>query len=224
VLVLANTQFLRGFDHFAIGFGMVGKQESSGKRAPGNSERRSKGLRTGSFSGSDWLVVGVGTPASGDDEIGLALVRDLSAKAEYAGRCRLLECADAAMVASSLLEWQKPAVLVDAADMGLAPGAFRFFSDGNAAMTIKSSTVSTHGLGLAEGLALARTLGYNRPIRIFGVQPFDISPKQGLTREMAGLLPSILAALNKACSGLQQSGGGDTAGRNRSLAKGDNGK
>lgn len=157
-----------------------------------------------SSSDSDWLVVGVGSPAGGDDEIGLALVRALSRQAEYAGRCVLLECADTATVASSLLEWQKPAVLVDAADMGLIPGTHRFFPDGDAAITLKTSSVSTHGLGLAEGLELARTLGYNRAIRVFGVQPFDVSPKQGLTPEMSKLFPSLLEALKNACSGLQQ--------------------
>ncbi|MBN2242610.1 MAG: hydrogenase maturation protease [Acidobacteria bacterium] len=177
-----------------------------------SSRIRSGDLRAGPLAGSDWLVVGVGTPGSGDDEIGLALVRDLSRQAEYSGRCRLLECADAAMVASALLDWQKPVVLVDAADMGLAPGEFRFFSDGNAALTVKAGSVSSHGLGLAEGLALARALGHDRAIRIFGVQPFDVSPKQGLTREMSGLFPSILAALNKACSRLQQAECRDAAG------------
>ena len=157
-----------------------------------------------SHSVSDWLVVGVGTPASGDDEIGLALVRALSRQAEYAGRCMLLECADAAMVASSLLEWQQPAIVVDAADMGIAPGQYRFFPDSNAAVTLKTSSVSTHGLGLAEGLELARTLGYDHGICIFGVQPFDLSPKQGLTPEMSRLFPSLLAALENACSQTQE--------------------
>ena len=158
----------------------------------------------GSFTDSDWLVVGTGTPASSDDEIGLALVRALSRELEYAERCILLECADAATVASSLLEWQKPVILVDAADMGLAPGEYGYFSDNNVAITMKTSSVSTHGLGLAEGLELARALGYDRTIGIFGVQPFDISPKQGLTREMSKRLPSLLAALKNICSRLQQ--------------------
>ena len=157
-----------------------------------------------SYPVSDWLIVGVGTPASGDDEIGLALVRALSRQAEYTGRCVFLECADAAMVASSLLEWQQSAILVDAADMGLAPGEYRFFADSNAAITLKASSVSTHGLGLAEGLELARALGYDRDLRIFGIQPFDLSPKQGLTPEMTKIFPLLLAALKNACSRMQE--------------------
>jgi hydrogenase maturation protease len=167
-----------------------------------NFGQRSKTCRTGSFTDSDWIVVGVGTPASGDDEIGLSLVRALSLQEEFAGRCILLECADAATVASSLLEWQKPVILVDAADMGLTQGEYRFFPDSSASIAIKGSSVSTHGLGLADGLELARTLGYDRAVRIFGVQPFDVSPKQGLTPKMSELFPSILDALKNACSRL----------------------
>jgi hydrogenase maturation protease len=161
--------------------------------------------RDAGAAGSDWLIVGVGTPACSDDEIGLALVRALGRSEAYAPRCLLLEYADAALVASSLLQWQKPAVLIDAADMGLAPGSYRFFADHRASITLKDSSVSTHGLGLAEGLELARTLGYDFPIRIFGIQPFDLSPKQGLTREMTELFPELLRALEDACSRLPRS-------------------
>jgi hydrogenase maturation protease len=142
-------------------------------------------------------------PTGCDDQIGLALVRSLSSEAGYAGHCVLLECADAAMVASSLLEWQRPVVLVDAADMGFAPGEYRFFPDDKAAMTLKTSSVSTHGLGLAEGLEIARSLGYDHPVHIFGVQPFDVSPKQELSQEMAELFPTLLSALKNACIQLQ---------------------
>jgi hydrogenase maturation protease len=161
---------------------------------------RPKEFRTHSepAAGADWLFVGVGTPASSDDEIGLALVRALSGEADYTARCMLLEYADAATVTSSLLERQKPAILVDAADMGIAPGEHRFFSDSDAAMIVKTSSVSTHGLGLADGLALARSLGYDCPVRIFGVQPFDLSPRQGLTREMSAQFPFLLQALKEA--------------------------
>ena len=99
-----------------------------------------------------------------------------------------------------LLEWHRPVILVDAANMDLAPGEYRFFSDRDASMILKTSSVSTHGLGLAEGLELARTLGFDQAACIFGVQPFDLSPGQGLTPEMTSRFPSLLDALREACS------------------------
>jgi hydrogenase maturation protease len=149
---------------------------------------------------SEWQIAGLGTYLGHDDEIGLALVRALSAEEAFAARCVLLESADAATVASSILEWQQPVILVDAANMGLGPGEYRFFPDGDASVIIKTSSVSTHGLGLAEGLELARTLGFNRAVCIFGIQPFDLSPGQGLAPEMISRFPLLLAALREVCS------------------------
>ena len=148
--------------------------------------------------GARWLVAGAGTPAAGDDEIGLALVRALSRDADHAARCRLLECADAAMVATALLEWRQPVLLVDAADMGLAPGSYRFFPERHASIALKTSSVSTHGLSLADGLELAKTLGFDLPVYIFGVQPFDVSPRRGMTPGMTALFPRLLEALKDA--------------------------
>lgn len=152
--------------------------------------------------GLDWQIVGIGSYFNSDDEIGLALVRALSEKADWASRCVLWEGADAATIASALLEWCKPTVLVDAANMDLPPGEHRFFPDQDATVFIKDSSVSTHGLGLAEGLQLARNLGFEQPVRIFAVQPFDLSPREGLTPEMAAGFPALLTALKADCSQL----------------------
>jgi hydrogenase maturation protease len=149
-----------------------------------------------------WLVVGIGSSLGSDDAIGLALAGALSQEPEWAERCILWEGADAATIASSLLEWCRPAVLIDAADMDLPAGEYRFFPDRDASAVLKDDSVSTHGLGLAEGLQLARNLGFDQPVRIFAVQPFDLSPRQGLTPEMAARFPVLLSALKAACSQL----------------------
>lgn len=148
---------------------------------------------------SEWRIVGLGTCLGRDDAIGLALVGELAMEAAFAPRCLLLESADAATVAASLLDWQCPVILVDAANMGLAPGECRFFSDSDASIILEDSSVSTHGLGLAEGLELARTLGFDQSACIFGVQPFDLSPGQALSPEMTGRFPLLIAELRKVC-------------------------
>jgi hydrogenase maturation protease len=159
----------------------------------------------GPEAGLAWLVVGLGTRLSSDDEIGLALVQAFSLETEFPESCILLESADAAAVASELLEWQRPVILVDAADMGLVPGEYRVFSDKDASIILKDDSVSTHGLGLAEGLEIARALGFDRPAAIFGIQPFDFSPKQGLTPEMKDRFPSLLEALKDAWRNVEKS-------------------
>jgi hydrogenase maturation protease len=151
---------------------------------------------------SEWQIVGLGSYLSSDDEIGLALVQALSQDAGFAGRCVILESADAATVASMIIEWRRPLILVDAADMNLDPGECRFFADSEASVVIKTSSASTHGLGLAEGLALARALGFDQPVFILGIQPYDLSPRRGLTSEMSARFSALLATLKNACSQL----------------------
>jgi hydrogenase maturation protease len=124
-------------------------------------------------------------------------VERLAEDPDLAPECALLENADAATVAAALMDWQCEVILVDAADMGVAPGDLRFFSDAEASMIMKSDAVSTHGLGLADGLALARALGFDRKVHVFGVQPFDLAPRAGLTKEMTERLPELLAQLRR---------------------------
>lgn len=145
-------------------------------------------------------MVGLGSTLGSDDGVGLALVQALSQDEALAKRCVLLESADAATIASSLIEWRRPVILVDAADMALAPGEWRFFEEKDAAAILKSSSVSTHSLGIAEGLELARMLDFDQSAYIFGIQPFDLSPGLGLTPEMTAKFPLLFSALRTACS------------------------
>ena len=110
-------------------------------------------------AGPGRLIVGIGSYLSRDDEIGLALVGALSREPTWTVWCVLLDSADIATVASSLLEWDKSVVLVDAANMGLAPGEFRFFPERDAALFMKDDSVSTHGFGLAGRLAAGEKPG-----------------------------------------------------------------
>jgi hydrogenase maturation protease len=144
-------------------------------------------------------VVGLGSRMGRDDGIGLSLVSDLAADDEALGeRCVLLEGADMATLALFLMEQASPVILVDAADMGMAPGAYRLFDEQEARLILRSDSVSTHGFGLAEGLGIARALGFEAPVRIFGAQPFDLSFEPGLTDEMAAQYPELLSALRRA--------------------------
>ncbi len=140
-------------------------------------------------------VIGIGTRTGTDDQIGLKLVEIVK---DMAGMPRtdfeLWEGVDAAAVAGSLLEIEGPVVIVDAADIGVAPGDCRFFNERAAALHIKTDSVSTHGLGIAEGLALARELGFGQPLGVFAVQPFDLSPGLSLSPEMEDRV-SVLAAV-----------------------------
>ncbi len=163
----------------------------------------------------DWTgltVAGIGSQVSCDDGIGLTLVRALSERPLLSGiTARLWEDADALTLAHLLLESEQPVLLVDCADMRLDSGCWRLFSDANAGLNMQSRTLSTHGLGLAEALSIARTLGLAQRVHIFGIQPFDLAPICDLSPEMKQRLPRLLRALEGAVVSLTSGFGGEGA-------------
>ncbi len=142
------------------------------------------------------IVIGVGTRLGRDDAVGLLLVERLVEEGTVdTADALFLEGVDAATVAAHLFELRRPVVIVDCADMGLPAGTFRAFDESAARLTLRVDATSTHGLGLPEGLALARALGFGEAVRVFAVQPFDLSPGMGLSPEMAALMPRLVEAL-----------------------------
>ena len=145
------------------------------------------------------VVVGIGSRLSRDDGIGLVLVEALIDDGTLPrDDALLLENADAATVASTLLELNCPLLLVDCADVGRLPGTHHLLDETMAQTKLATDTASTHGLGLADGLAIARELGFSEAVTIFAVQPYDLSPRPGLTPELTARLPKLLSALKDA--------------------------
>ncbi len=101
------------------------------------------------------MIIGLGQLAAGDDAVGLLVARALGAR----------ECADASLVLA-LLEDQR-VVIVDAVVGGGAPGDVLELDP--AALATGPQPVSTHGLGVAEAIAMARTLYGTIDVAIVGI-------------------------------------------------------
>ncbi len=156
-------------------------------------------------------VAGIGSPVSCDDGVGLVLVEALSATTHLPGVTTCLwEDADALTLAHRLLESGQPVLIVDCADMGLQHGCWRLFSEPDTGLKAQSRTLSTHGLGLAEALSIARALGFSQEVHIFGIQPFDLAPIGDLSAQMKGRLPGLLEALQGVVESLASARGGRT--------------
>ncbi|MFN3076451.1 MAG: hydrogenase maturation protease [Alphaproteobacteria bacterium] len=140
-------------------------------------------------------VIGVGNRFAGDDGVGLVLAEALAEAPPCPGYSVMpREQADALTLAHDLLELPGPALIVDCADMGVGEGEWRCLSLPEE-LAAPSPSLSTHGLGLSEALALARALGYPHAVHLFGVQPYSLAMRSGLTRDMAARLPEILTGL-----------------------------
>lgn len=139
-------------------------------------------------------VIAVGNPFCGDDGVGAAVLAALGA-AVPAG----LELVDLGTDALALLEHLAPGtpcVVVDAASMGLAPGAVAAFRPEEARLRIRGDGLSLHGLGLAEAFALAGQLGrMPDDLLVVGVEPARVTPGTGLSDAVAAAVPRVVGLI-----------------------------
>ncbi|MGZ3460692.1 MAG: hydrogenase maturation protease, partial [Archangium sp.] len=136
-------------------------------------------------------VIGLGQAAAGDDEVGLAVIEHLRARGVPEG-LELLQAAEPSALLP-LLETEGPVVLVDAVLAAPAGEVLVLAPDELEQRGL--STMSTHGLGVAQAVALARLLspsGVSPSIRIVGV---SISRPERFRR---GLSPEVAAAVPRA--------------------------
>lgn len=142
-------------------------------------------------------VIGVGNRFRTDDGVGLALVERLSVSGADVA-IHLWEQHDALALVNDALELDGELLIVDCADMGLKPGEWRLFSDSNVRLGRDGDALSTHGVGLAEAIALLRHLDFNHSIHLFGVQPSNLSQGNHLSELIAERLDSMSGALQRA--------------------------
>lgn len=102
-------------------------------------------------------VIGLGNELRGDDAVGLLAVRRL--RGSVGDRAEVIE---AAMVGVELLELMKGAqvvLLIDAARSGRTPGTIHRLDASAGPIAPELFPCSTHAVGVAEAVELARTLG-----------------------------------------------------------------
>jgi hydrogenase maturation protease len=104
------------------------------------------------------VVVGVGNPDCGDDGVGHLVVRLLHGR--LPDGTRFVTQSGSATELLALFAESDAVLLIDAAQSGAPPGTIHRIdcNDGTVALPTKSAA-SSHGLGVAEAIGLARALG-----------------------------------------------------------------
>lgn len=133
------------------------------------------------------LVIGCGHPDCGDDAAGLLAARRL--------REMGLEAAEASGEATSLMagwEGHEDVLLVDAVLTGAPAGTIHLWDARSAPLAREALRCSTHGLGVAEAIELARVLGrLPARLRICGIEGRRFGPGEAPS-------PEVLEAVEKA--------------------------
>ena len=131
---------------------------------------------------SGYRILGIGSPL-GADRAGWAVAEAVAEGLGDPDACECLDRPGAALV--ERLEEANDLVLIDAMRAGLAAGEVRELS--RAEMLTGGPLLSSHGLGVAQALELARALGVvPEGLRVFGVEVADLDEwPEGLTGQAA---------------------------------------
>lgn len=140
-------------------------------------------------------IMAVGNSFYGDDGIGAAVLERVRRDDLFPG----VELVDVHTDALALLDHLSKGelnVIVDAARMGLEPGAVRGFRPSEVRLKIKSDHLSMHGFGLAEAFDLAAQLDrMPAQVLIVGVEPERVEINQGLSAEVAEAVPRVISII-----------------------------
>ena len=129
------------------------------------------------------LVIGVGNPYAGDDGVGRVVVRRLAARNDCALEVR--ECSGEATSLMSAWTGFDDVFLVDACRGAGSSGSVHRIGPDDVERVAKLQHASTHSLGVAAAIGLARALG-TLPSRlvIYAIEA-------GHSREGEGLSPEV---------------------------------
>jgi hydrogenase maturation protease len=154
-------------------------------------------------AGDEVLVVGVGNAMRGDDAAGLEVVRRLRAREPVPGvAVRTLEGEGIGLL--DLWEGARAVVLVDSVRSGAVPGTVhRLDAAGEPLPGDLRTSSSTHAVGVAEAIELARALGrLPRRLVLYGVEGERFDAGAALSSPVAAAIDAVVARVLQEASAL----------------------
>jgi len=146
------------------------------------------------------LIIGVGNLLLRDEGVGVRVAQELQKRTLPAG----VEVCDGGVGGIGLLDYFREAsklLLIDAAEMSLKPGTVARFTPQEVKDFGSGVRFSTHDVGLAEVLKLAKALGLCPPeVVIIGIQPKEISWGEELSPAIQASIPQVVEMVMKEIS------------------------
>ena len=141
--------------------------------------------------GKKTIIIGVGNTLCHDDGIGQIVVQSLI-NSDIRNKAFILDGGTDGLALIDYIKDHEKIIIVDAVNMDLDPGEIKVFTPNDVILNVRSDSLSTHGLGLAELLCLIKELDINRDIKIVGIQPNDVSVGEGLSHEVQSKTDEII--------------------------------
>lgn len=143
----------------------------------------------------DMLVLGIGNPLMGDDGVGSQVIELLAERSLPPN----VKIEDAGLPGWGLPAWFEGwsnVILVDAVQMGQAPGSWRRFRPEEVRLELETDALSLHQPDLACGLALAQALDLlPENLVLYGVEPAVVNPGEALSPTVRQSLPDLVASI-----------------------------
>jgi hydrogenase maturation protease len=146
------------------------------------------------------VVIGIGNSMRGDDAAGVAVADRL--RPRVPAGVEVVACDEEPSRLMEAWEGADSVVLVDTVSSGATPGTLHRFDAGEEPVPARAFRSSTHAIGIAETIELARALGrLPRRVRIYGVEAGGFETGASLTPEVeaavAFLVRDVLADLEE---------------------------
>jgi hydrogenase maturation protease len=137
------------------------------------------------------VVIGVGNVVLSDDGLGVHVVRRLRERADVA-RVELVEGGTAGLLLLSHLADARRAIVVDAIDVGAAPGTLVRLEGTDCEQAFTTGT-TVHDVGLPDLLAAARVSGaWPDELVLHGAQPGSVAVGTRLSPPVAAVLDELV--------------------------------
>jgi hydrogenase maturation protease len=146
------------------------------------------------------VVIGIGNRLRGDDAAGVIAAEQLRPRVPEG--VKVVSCDEEP---SRLMEaWQgaESVLLVDTVSSGAPPGTLHRFDAGEETVPARTFRSSTHAIGIADTIELARALGrLPHRVRVYGIEAGSFETGSSLTRAVeaavAFLVKDVLADLEE---------------------------
>ena len=140
------------------------------------------------------IVLGLGNALRGDDGVGPAVIEWLDGQ-ELPSSVETIDGGTSGLDIVSILMGREQAIIVDAANVGRAPGQWLRFTPDIAQLKSNDATLSLHSTGFAEALTLGAALNVLPPIIIiYGVQPENLD----WTAQLSDVVQAAVAEVGQA--------------------------
>jgi hydrogenase maturation protease len=139
-------------------------------------------------------VLGIGNAARRDDGVGVWVAQRLATRLGEGADVRVL--GDDGFALLDALAGVEAAILIDAVQSGAAPGTVHRFDAACEPLPSTLLRCSTHALGVAEAVELARALG-QLPARlaVYGIEGADFGIGEGLSAPVAAAAAALVEEL-----------------------------